>query len=151
MTDRFIVKGYNGTGDSFDVVEGEPRLHYLEIDEVVGQNALFRTLRGTGKFKKDTLEVSSRNSLRHTPATAAGVKAVVRRLRDQEAERLDALNARIEDLKAQVVAAQRERVALVREAFNRGNVFTLKDALAIADRRLEERLEAKRRREAGEN
>lgn len=59
------------------------------------------------------------------PATAAGVKKVIRVLRDQEAEKLDAIDERIEDLERQVDEARRERVEIVREAWAKGNVVRL--------------------------
>lgn len=71
-----------------------------------------------------------------TPATAEGVKSVVRRIREQDAVALDAIDAEITALHEQVKAAKRRRRELARKAFSNGNVVRLAEAVVRCEERL---------------
>lgn len=64
---------------------------------------------------------------RVAPATAEGIKSVVRRLRPQEAAEIDALDERIAELKRQVGELRRERRELVARAWTKANVVRLNE------------------------
>jgi hypothetical protein len=71
-----------------------------------------------------------------TAATAEGVKSVCRRLRQQEAAELDAIDAEIADLHEKLKDAKARRMAAMRKAFNNGNVVRLAEAVARCEERL---------------
>lgn len=73
------------------------------------------------------------------PATAAGLKRIVRHLRPAEAARLADLDAGIAAMEAQLREARETRQALLQEAFTKGHVVTLAEAKALVDTRKETR------------
>ena len=58
-------------------------------------------------------------------ATAAGIKKVCRRLRPQEAERIDSIDAEIAVLESRIAEARDRREKAVREAWAKANVVRL--------------------------
>jgi hypothetical protein len=75
-------------------------------------------------------------------ATAAGVKKVVRVLRPQEEEKLDALDRRRRELLDRLDEVESDRDELVREAFSKGHVVRISDLEEMAveyERRWQER------------
>lgn len=139
---RYIVKAYRESGNKRSpyVVAEELTVHHPPILRAKGKpiGGLFQEVEGTGRFNRKRfrvavskgttargIEVSRGRELNDADATAAGVKKVVRVLRDQEAEKLDAIDTRIEDLERQVDEARAERVEIVREAWAKGNVVRL--------------------------
>lgn len=65
--------------------------------------------------------------------TAAEVKKHVRILRDQEAEKIGAIDVEIETHQAAIKVLREERSAAAKEAWSRGNVVRLQDLVALAD------------------
>lgn len=63
------------------------------------------------------------------PATAAGVKSVVRRLRPQEAELIAEVDDDIKDLQQQIGVLRKKRDALVAVAWTRGHTVHLKEVV----------------------
>jgi cell division protein FtsB len=127
------------------------KLHprYLEIRVtrpmgVVG-GMLFQESVRTGKIDKNTFEfLGVKNHGFRFAATAAGVKAVLRRLRPQEASRLNEIDAEVELLKARIKELGQERQLVLREAFERGHVVTVAELRQAAEDKsaLEETVEA---------
>lgn len=141
---RYIFKAYREPGHprSPYIVAEEFSAHHPPILRAQGQPlaGLFQEVEGTGRFDRKRfrvsvtkgttargIEVSRGRELNDAEATAAGVKKVVRVLRDQESEKLDAIDHRIEDLERQVDEARAERVEIVREAWAKGNVVRLSE------------------------
>ena len=69
------------------------------------------------------------------PATAEGVKSACRRIREQEAAELDAIDAEIDALNEKAIELRRRRRDAVRKAFNNGNVVRLTEIIARCDER----------------
>lgn len=77
------------------------------------------TLSATGRERSPGASV--------VPRSAAGVKAVLRRLRPSEAVVLDALDAEVRAAEAHLVELRRQREAEVRAAWAKAHVVPLKD------------------------
>lgn len=113
-----------------------PIIYHPEIDKVIGKIGPFRQVKGTGKFHKDVLGIVAENSNHYTvacqqvPATAEGVKKTLRSLREQEAARLDSIDAEIAALESQLKAKKEERRGLLKEAWSKAHVVTLKEAIS---------------------
>ena len=95
-------------------------------------SGLFVTMAGTGKYETGfELDaegqgwLGKRDTRRRFPATAEGVKSVVRRLRDREAAELDELDAEMETLRVALGALRNRRLALIKKAWANGNVVRL--------------------------
>lgn len=102
----------------------------------------FRMMEGTGKYRKDALEVSVRGGFDgwgrktdsffgriFTQTTAASVKQHIRRVRPQEALAIAEIDGEIETLQEQLRQARKRRGEAVREAFNHGANVPLKSLL----------------------
>lgn len=144
---QYIVKGHGHAGTwRYDLVD-KLRASYVEItrqeagEYIPGLGRIVHS-RPTGRFNRRALHVPSSNSLREIPATAAGLRSAVRTLRADDAERINAADAEIEQLRAQLQGAQRYRSTLLLRAFANGASVPLRDALAEADARLAARKEA---------
>jgi hypothetical protein len=137
--ERFLVRVDRGGGDrrSPYLVAEEILAHHPAILRATGRaiGGLFQEVEGTGRFNRKRFritvtkgttargnEVSPGREGEDAAATAIGVKKVIRRLREQEAEKLDGVDRKIAELEAKVDAARRRRVEIVREAWSRGNV-----------------------------
>ena len=85
---------------------------------------------GTGRFDHGKLDIRSpqvSSYVFRVPATAEGVKSVLRRIRPQEAEQLDAIDADIAQLQAELDALKERRKQALHTAWQRGNVVRLKE------------------------
>lgn len=80
----------------------------------------------TGKVDRGRLRVSCGGDSQTVPATRDGVGAQVRRMRPQEFEQLEALNARIRALKL-------ERRELKELAWRKAHVVTVKELVELAE------------------
>lgn len=102
--------------------------HYAERRRDSGKRIMgMPVLEWTGTYDKSRIGILSGGVGRTgIPATAAGVKKHLRRIRPQELERIQALDEEIRML-------SRKRAALIREAFTRGHVVTLAEVKAKAD------------------
>jgi hypothetical protein len=134
---------------------GDERSPYLVAEEIIVQHPMiFRqagrqsTIRGipirrmesTGRRDPKVFEVSvregttargfwsarSRDQAR-AQASAAGIKKVCRRLRPQEAERIDSIDAEIAALESEIARARDRREEAVREAWAKANVVRLRE------------------------
>jgi hypothetical protein len=65
-------------------------------------------------------------------ATAAGIKKVCRRLRPQEAERIDSIDAETAELEQRIAEARDRRQEAVHEAWRRANVVRLAEFEELA-------------------
>ncbi len=65
--------------------------------------------------------------------TAADVKAVVRRIRPEEREKLAEVDARIAALQQQIADLREQRIALVRDAWTRAHVVRLSEVEALVE------------------
>lgn len=98
----------------------------------------------TGKIDKNQFDIFSvQNHGFRFAATAAGVKAVLRRLRPQEVAKLAEIDAEVERLKARIKELGQQRQATLREAFERGHVVTVAELRQAAESKtpLEENIE----------
>lgn len=97
---------------------------------------------GTGQYERTTLRLSAgdaefrpghrtSNFYRLIPRTAAGVKEVLRRLRDQEAAELDAIDADIAAALERVRVLAEQRREVLARAWQRGNVVRLSEVEAV--------------------
>lgn len=105
---------------------------------------VFRNVERTGKYDKNTFDIFNvHNYGFRFAATAAGVKAVLRRLRPQEAARLQEIDAEVEQLKARIKELGQQRQTTLREAFERGHVVTVAELRQAAESKtpLEETVE----------
>lgn len=98
---------------------------YREKTEVVGTILAagfgnINTIRGTGKFDKSIFTIRVDNNIFSCPATHEGVKSVLRRLRQEEAVELDQIDA-------QLSALRERRIDLLKAAWNKGHVITVKE------------------------
>ena len=85
---------------------------------------------GTGRFDGRKLDIRSpqvSSYVFRVPATADGLKSVLRRLRPQEAELLDGIDRQIEELQARLAALKEERNQALHLAWRNGNVVRLKE------------------------
>lgn len=97
------------------------RVEYLPITRKTGTmfgNCPVSEL--TGRFDKSRLYVTSLHGNHTMQATHDGVKARLRRLRQQEADKLEAIDAQIEELR-------KEREAVIKLAWKNGNTVTVKE------------------------
>jgi len=89
---------------------------------------------GTGRRDHNKLDISSpevRSFVFRVAATAEGVKSVLRRIRPQEAQLLDAIDADIAQLQAQLEGLKQRRAEALQRAWQQGNVVRLKDVEAL--------------------
>jgi hypothetical protein len=85
---------------------------------------------GTARIDRRKLDIRSlqvSSFVFRVAATAEGVKSVLRRIRPQEAEQLDAIDADIGRLQAQLDALRDQRKQALHAAWQRGNVVRLKE------------------------
>jgi hypothetical protein len=64
------------------------------------------------------------------PATAAGMKSGLRRLRKLEAQQLSEIDTEIESLQAKIHALREQRKLIIKEAWAKGNVVRLQEVNA---------------------
>jgi hypothetical protein len=85
---------------------------------------------GTGRIDSRKLDIRSpqvSSYVFRVPATAEGVKSVLRRIRPQEAAALDAIDQDIADLQARLDALRERRKDALHAAWQRANVVRLKE------------------------
>ncbi len=104
----------------------------------------FNELVDTGKKKTKALKIYGKSGVitpdgkrksnegsQEVPRTAAGVKAVLRRLRPEEAAQLDEIDAQITEAQERLAALRKEREAKVKEAWTRAHVVRLAEVEAM--------------------
>ncbi len=92
----------------------------------------FREVESTG-INRSVLHIATGSAGKIVHATAAGVKEVVRRIRDREAVVLDELDIDIADLENRLSRMRQRRRDALRDAFNRGHVVRLAEVVAVAE------------------
>lgn len=129
--------------DEVDVRHGE----HTRTKRIIGRDSGFpmREIEGVGRdrsrFVVRGLEAKKANGTAayerwarvYPAANAKAVKARLRVLREQEAERIAAVDARIEEKRAELHALRRERIGLVHEAWTKGNVVRVNELHEQAD------------------
>lgn len=136
MTDRFITRTpIRGAGKAIYATRDNIEAAYPEKVRVVGRvGDLFNRVEGTGVYLRDRLNIGTRRlTFPQVAATAAGVKSVIRRLRDREAEELAAADAKLAEAYAALERAKADREAVLATAWKNGNVVRLQEVKAIAD------------------
>ncbi len=108
---------------------------FQPVYERCADMAGFRCSKQVGNTRKG-FTFSSRDACANTAATAHGVKQVIRELRPQETVKLDAIDAEIEALRAQLNSKRKERTAALKAAFTKGHVVRLQDVVAECEARL---------------
>jgi len=108
------------------------RVSYKPITRVISKTTIpgFGTIpisEGTGRFDKTKLELWTDVMNYTTDATHDGVKAKIRRLRAQEADQLDAIDAELDCLRAKLDCLRAKRQALIKLAWQNGNTVTVKE------------------------
>lgn len=89
---------------------------------------------GTGRIDGRKLDIRSpqiSSYVFRVPATADGVKSVLRRLRPREVDLLDGIDRQIEDLQARLATLKEERSQALHLAWRHGNVVRLKEVEAL--------------------
>jgi hypothetical protein len=151
---RLLVRVYRQRGDK--------QSPYILAEEIIAQHPMIfrqagrqstiggipiRRMESTGRRDPKVFEVivrkgttargiesaRSRDQAR-AQATAAGIKKVCRRLRPQEAERIDSIDAEIAALEGEVAEARDRREKAVREAWAKANVIRLAEFEELAAR-----------------
>jgi hypothetical protein len=110
-------------------------VYHREITRATGRQlgGFFSVHEGTGRYDRTRIWITRKGGdSAVVPATAAGVKAGVRRLRPEEAEQLDELDARIEAAKAVVRGLNAERDELTKVAWRKAHVVRLSEVLPEA-------------------
>ena len=106
---------------------------YMQGKTYIGKTGPFPTYQANGIYSHGKVEIWTKtDAVSSVPLTAEGVRAVVRRLRPQEAERLDALDAEEQRLRER-------RKELMAEAWAKGHVVTVAEVRALADAALARR------------
>ena len=85
---------------------------------------------GTGRIDRRKLDIKSPDISSYVfrvPATAEGIKAVLRRIRPQESTLLDAIDAEMAEVQSALDALKQRRKEVVHTAWLRGNVVRLKE------------------------
>lgn len=123
-----------------------PRYHEVTVtrplDNIGGIQ--FQERVKTGKTDKNTFDIFNvKNYGFRFAATAAGVKAKLRRLRPQEAARLQEIDDDIERTRQHLKELGEVRKLVLREAFERGHVVTVAELRQAAESKtpLEENVE----------
>ena len=139
---------------------GDGRSPYVVADEVIVQHPLIfrkagrqstvggipiRRMESTGRRDRSVFDVvvvrgtTARGIETARPrdrasaqASAAGIKKVCRRLRPQEAGRIEAIDAEIAELEGRIAAARDRLQEAVREAWGRANVVRLAEFEELA-------------------
>lgn len=123
-----------------------PRFVMLHRTEPAGKagGIAFSHRVATGKIDKNYVELYVKSWGFKIALTAAGVKAQLRRLRQQEAEQLARIDADIDFHRQRLQALSQERKVTLREAFARGHVVQVGElrAAAAAEGQLEEVVDA---------
>jgi hypothetical protein len=118
-----------------DGVVQRDKLHvtYVEHQRTKADLGFATLVEGTGRFDRSRLRVYAVTHGLTVPATAAGLKTAVRRLREQEAARLEQIDAQLAALSQQANDLRRERKAVLHDAFQKGHVVRLQEATERAD------------------
>lgn len=160
--DRLVVKtvGPHGKKSAPYAIAVEVGVAHPIIYRQAGNLGPFNRMESTGRRDSKRFDIAIRKGTSalgydtsrsrdhgYSEATAASVKKAVRRLRDQEAEKLDAIDGEIAELEQQIAALRTRRVEVVREAWTKGNVVRLAELEQMADeyeKWLEEQAERRR-------
>lgn len=117
------------------------RATWPAIRKEVGRNGVFVTTEATGRYDRSKLrlmvldEERCRNKYgnktsvtrRVVANTAAGVKSVLRRIRPEELERIEAKDTEIAEAKETLKRLQYERADIVQEAWTKAHVVRLNE------------------------
>jgi len=135
-----------------DVVQvGQIGARHPEINRVKRDYGVFREVEGTGRRDRRFVRIfatrgdedrgpqvsyahggrSSAGAVAYTSSNAAGVKSVLRRLRPQEAEELDALDREIAELQQQLGQVRNRRMEVIQRAWASGHVVRLQEVQAL--------------------
>ena len=118
----------------------ELEVAYPEIRKVTYSNIggfRFGHSTGTGRYDRRRIYITSpqvRSYVFRVLRTGQAVKSVLRRLRAHEADQLDALDAQINALEAELASLRERRTAILHAAWQRGNVVRLNEVEALLDR-----------------
>jgi len=100
------------------------------------RDALVINLRGDDAVRSDGTRPGTIEQIAHLRADAASSKATVRKLRPQEAERIEQIDFAIAEAERALAELRRIRDERVREAFSKGNVVSVAKLREIADAKL---------------
>jgi len=92
----------------------------------VNRNELRIEMTSTGRVNRNELRIDMNSVYVTTSATHQGVNATIRRLREQEAEILDEIDAQLTDLR-------KRREAILKLAWKKGHTVTVKELTRLAD------------------
>lgn len=151
---EFLIRGQYREADGRRPVTQREELvaHYEEIETRHPKNIGgigFVEVKGTGKFNKRRLLVWHKNGRATVDANAEALKDVARRVRPQEAAILDDLDAQIEATAIRLRDLKQERRRALGDAFTKGNVVRLAEAIEVADAHLAKRQAAAEPAERG--
>lgn len=104
----------------------QPRPYHPDVYRDVNSGVGFRQWEATGQKIAGKFEVHGRGAIAAGPLTAEGVKGVIRELRPQEAEELDAIDAEVAELERRLGTLQTRRREVLQAGFQKGHVVTLK-------------------------
>ena len=122
----------NRLSQASDITVEHPEIRKVRYSNLGGFR--FGHSTGTGRFDGRKLDIRSAQASSYVfriPATAEGIKGVLRRLRPQEAELLDGIDQQIEALQRQLAALKEERSQALHLAWRHANVVRLKEVEAL--------------------
>lgn len=145
----YIVRRAGRDGATRYVQVGRLVARRVEINKPTGKTlgGLFTEVKGTGRYRPDVLCLHATrdetvdgfgrrayDGLReHVGRSAAGVKAVVRRIRPQEAAELARIDEDIAEVQERLETLRRQRREALASAWQRAHVVRLADVEALVD------------------
>lgn len=140
---QYLIKGYAGFGKKQIVCQTDkPAIVWKEITRTKNTRSVagmsWREVEGTGKYNHNEFlirmpyEGGTSRAAKTVPATAEGVKDALRRIREQEAAILDAIDAEIAELMERLKVKRVERQQALSVAWSKANVVRLNEAEAMA-------------------
>jgi hypothetical protein len=122
--------------DADDREKGDPSWRRLHISFKPIHVRLHGFLEDSGRRDRSTLYIWRQGAVQHSVyvrASAAGLKTAMRRLRAQEAEKLDDLDRSIQHHQQAIKALREERDRVLRDAWQVANVVRLSEVLDDAE------------------
>ena len=107
---------------------------YERTRGVIG--GMFRHVEGTGKFNKSVILLNIGRNARDYIRDSDKLKQVFRRIRQQEAQQLDKLDAAIKAAELVVNDLRKDRGELVKLAFQKGHTVYLNEVREVAEANL---------------
>ena len=128
---EFVVMARGGRvlGQSKAVKVGNPEINRPAKHQPFPK--LARVVEGTGRFNRSVVSVGAERSsggfewYASVPATAAGIKSAVRRIRPQERERIAEVDTQIAEVKEHLRQLRTRRNSYLDDAWRHGHVVTL--------------------------